>query len=222
LFGEICPSWARQISLLASSSGRLFGVLGVICLGGVVQTYAQQEGSSGFVVHNLASEKDFPFEPENRGRKSRNLTGTLQAAAVEQFPDLHSCLMPRDRTLAVGDRLMPNFVAWKLFGTPIEVDVCVFRILTALDDIDEGRKWLAEQGFKVEATETVPPRRVGIRTTEGQIQTYSVSMPAREFAHLTYWSRISLGYWLARSVSGEIALTTYGKPISVNFTVNVE
>jgi hypothetical protein len=183
---------------------------------------SQNERSEGFVVHNLAGEHEFPFEPENRGRKGRDVTGTPQAAAVARFPNLQSCLMPRHSTLAVGKRLLPTSVAWASFNTPIEVDVCVFRILTALDDIDEGRKWLAEQGFKVEAIETVPPRRVGIRTTEGQIQTYSVSMPAQEFAHLTYWSRISLGYWLARSVSGEIALTTYGKPISVNFTVNVE
>ncbi len=60
------------------------------------------------------------------------------------FPDTSSCLLPEDRGKDVQNLLAFNCKATRYLT---EIDICVWRIATTLDDIALMRDWLAVHGF---------------------------------------------------------------------------
>lgn len=103
-------------------------------------------GPSAFLVprHALSTQDSDPFMfvgrimDEGRSRWDE-FEDTLAA-----FPDTSSCLLPEDRGKDVQNLLAFN---WKAMRYLTEIDICVWRIATTLDDIALMRDWLAVHGF---------------------------------------------------------------------------
>lgn len=92
----------------------------------------------------LATQESDPFMLAGRlmdesQPRWRAFEGTLAA-----FPDTSSCLLSEERGKDVQNLLAFD---WKAMRTLTEIDICVWRIATTLDDIGLMRHWLAAQGF---------------------------------------------------------------------------
>lgn len=63
---------------------------------------------------------------------------------LSAFPDTSSCLLPEERGKEAQNLLAFD---WKAMRYLTEIDICVWRIATTLDDMELMRDWLAAQGF---------------------------------------------------------------------------
>jgi hypothetical protein len=63
---------------------------------------------------------------------------------LASFPTTSSCLLPEEREKEVQNLLAFD---WKAMRYLTEIDICVWRIATTLNDINLMRDWLALQGF---------------------------------------------------------------------------
>jgi hypothetical protein len=117
----------------------------LLVLAGQVQ--AQQAADiSAFLIprDQLATQDSDPFMLAGRVMDETRPRWAEFEDTLAAFPDTSSCLLPEERGKDVQ-----NFLAfdWKAMRYLTEIDVCVWRIATTLDDIDLMRDWLALQGF---------------------------------------------------------------------------
>jgi hypothetical protein len=94
--------------------------------------------------HTLSTQDSDPFMLAGRVMDERQPRWDEFEDTLAAFPDTSSCLLPDER-----DKDVQNLLAfdWKAMRYLTEIDICVWRIATTLDDIDLMRDWLALQGF---------------------------------------------------------------------------
>lgn len=174
-----------------------------------------------FHLHNSAAELEFPFEPKGRGEAARKNRSKSVTEAIQRFPDLDSCLLhgQRPSNPFSVEKLKAD---WKAYRTVEQIDVCAFRVLTALQSAEAGMSWFESQGFQVSPLVRDALDRTPVRTKGGEPMAYSISMPARTFFGLVNWSKFAPGYWMAQTVSAGVVLENDGNPISVTFSINIE
>lgn len=66
--------------------------------------------------------------------------------ALRKFPDVRSCLIPEEQ-----EKQRPDLrqIDWSAIGEFKEINVCVFRIATSIDDVEGIRKWFRYHGFRL-------------------------------------------------------------------------
>ncbi|HEV7416332.1 MAG TPA: hypothetical protein VGN98_09245 [Tianweitania sediminis] len=89
-------------------------------------------------------------DPPYRPNTARGFSASTKAA-LARFPDLDSCLfhwgdqvlwdkLPEDKVL--------RLFAWNSLANKEEAEVCLFRLLSYIGDIDRGLQWFESQGFQ--------------------------------------------------------------------------
>lgn len=66
--------------------------------------------------------------------------------ALRRFPDVRSCLTEDERNKPQPDL---REIDWDEMRNVRDVDVCVFRIASSIQDVDRIKNWLRHQGFTV-------------------------------------------------------------------------
>jgi hypothetical protein len=66
--------------------------------------------------------------------------------ALRRFPDVRSCLTTDEREKPQPDL---RLIDWGTIGSIREIDVCVFRIASSIEDIETIQFWLRHHGFTV-------------------------------------------------------------------------
>jgi hypothetical protein len=70
-------------------------------------------------------------------------------SAVDTFPDVQSCLVESER-----GAYFPNLTRfdWARVKQPEDAEVCMFRVFSSIEDIEQSKEWLRSQWFDVENT----------------------------------------------------------------------
>ena len=93
---------------------------------------------------NLSTQDSDPFKLAGRVMDRSQPRWNEFKETLATFPDTSSCLLLEERGKEVQNLLAFD---WKAMRYLTEIDICVWRIATTLNDIDLMRDWLAAQGF---------------------------------------------------------------------------
>jgi len=116
----------------------------ILCIG-VAHAEAVPEAMEFLIPRDqLATQDRNPFMLAGRRMDESQPRWNEFEGALAAFPDTSSCLLPEERGKDVQNLLAFD---WKAMRTFTEIDICVWRIATTLDDLGLMRDWLAAQGF---------------------------------------------------------------------------
>lgn len=90
---------------------------------------------------HLATEKSHPF-PLYSGRESR----VAHKSAIWKFPDVSSCLTWSEQFTKTPD--LRNMSWWSL-STAEDADVCLFRIFSSIESVDDVIAWVGSLGLNI-------------------------------------------------------------------------
>lgn len=140
--------------------------------------------------------------------------------ALATFPDTPSCLLPEERSKEVQNLLAFD---WKAMRYLTEIDICIWRIATTLNDIDLMRDWLAAQGFSGSYNTLSCDNAVRTPITSLRSPYCSVGgvMSIEDFEEKTstYDNMSFLTRWFWRGISERASITiTYDYNMRVNNT----
>ncbi|MEX2693357.1 hypothetical protein [Rhizobium mongolense] len=150
-------------SLLAATS------VGVMILGSPVN-------AADIAYHRLSNEKDFPFLMNGRAAYDLPQAGAGYRDSIKRFPDVRTCLKKGERWKARPDLSQVDWAAMRLTK---DFDVCIFRILSSIADLDESHRWFVGQGFAVRPVRREPASSGWSKSP--LISRYSVSIEKHQF-----------------------------------------
>lgn len=108
-----------------------------------------RETAAPITYKRLSTEKEFPFllsSKRLRGHKKNFSSSRYKSyqQAIASWPDVRSCLIAAERK-----KEQPNILLfdWQQVHSTEEAEVCLFRVMSSLDDIDKAMKWFQAQGF---------------------------------------------------------------------------
>ncbi|MBY2949272.1 hypothetical protein HF205_20760 [Rhizobium leguminosarum] len=215
---------------LVSNKGRLmrldthmYWLLGLISMGSsllfasadVLSANPSAE-TSHFGAVNDAAEAAYPFTVA--GGHSGSQLPAVYRAAVKRFPNVAACLSVSegDPPQDVGD------LDWSRTASREDIDVCIFRILTSLHDVNKGIAWFRRQGFQIEAFHPDASSETSFRK-QGQVyQSYAATISTKKLYEKTSWSKLSATFHLAPVASVQVLTTSTGAPLSTKCTFNLE
>lgn len=103
--------------------------------------YSDQIGN----IVALSEESTHPFRNRGRGVHEEPVKSRY-GKAVRKHPSVRSCLEESEQNTSTPD--LKKF-AWGEFKGTAHVTVCMFRIATSYESIEDFRDWLHHQGFSV-------------------------------------------------------------------------
>lgn len=121
-------------------------LLALVVVSAVARADPRSTDLKAFLIprNDLSTQDSDPFMFLGRVMdESRPRWGEFEAA-LAAFPNTSSCLLPEERGKDVQNLLAFD---WKSMRYLTEIDICVWRVATTLNDIDLMRDWLATQGF---------------------------------------------------------------------------
>jgi hypothetical protein len=170
-----------------------------------------------FSAVNDAAEAKYPFTAA--GGRSGSQLPAVYRAAVSKFPNVGACLRVSEPGVAspdVGD------LDWSRTASREEVDVCVFRVLTSLHDVNKGVDWFRRQGFQIEAFHADASSETSSHKPGQIYQSYTATISTKQFYAKTSWSKLSAAFYLAPVASVQVLTTATGRPVATTLSFNLE
>lgn len=165
---------------------------------------AERVPAEALKLRNEARQSEHPY------RSWYSKPGWQDRLAAWRFPDARSCLERNEQSRSEPDLTRFN---WSGLWTEAEVEVCVFRVLTAISSRDHAHYWFISQNINAEPA-SAPRKRDGLRMmSAGRLM--SADVPPK---WPTYGLRRWL-HWTAWSESFSVTLDEQGRPRSVEYAI---
>ena len=191
-----------------------------ISLFALIMVASTPVSSENVTQTDLADEINFPFL--YNGQPSRQLlNGAGYSESISRFPDLASCQDASGQPAQTATRDTIR-IDWKATKTTKDVDVCVFRALTAIHDFARGRTWLEEQGFEVYAAHSYGTQQVIYGTSSAKWRTFGTEINKLKFRDVFGLEISRLQFHALRGVSMQVSVDEFAYPKSVQLTLNFE
>ncbi|WP_129422406.1 hypothetical protein [Rhizobium leguminosarum] len=148
-----------------------------------------------------SAESEFPFAIYGRPASTLVEGGGRYNPSIRKYPDASACLVETERTNAHPDLTRVN---WDSMDLTTDVDVCVFRILTSIGHIGEGRRWFETQGFQLSRIIRDMPFRRDEISYEASIDKYQFNKMIGNqlnFLQLKFLVGISIGVQLDKNAN---------------------
>lgn len=160
----------------------------------------------------LATQKDQPYFRSGRPMGLQSSYGN----SILKFPDVRSCLMASERHAETPDL---RRMEWSEMESTRDVDVCVFRILSSLPSMEDGRSWFRSQGFELTDVKSAKAQIAIPFQKKGKVyMSYTAVSGTEEFSSKTNdkWTQSSA----AHSVTVEVIFSQDNQIQSVVFSIN--
>ena len=141
--------------------------------GGISIPYSDGTG----IVSRIATESGHPFLFNGKTVANENVRRRY-GETVKKFSSVLDCLKPSERSKAQPELLN---IAWNLFTSTQEADVCLFRVAASYRTKDDFANWLKKQDFKVHTV-------IDNRITGNEEAWISASRSTKEHGALFYSS----------------------------------
>ena len=151
---------------------------------------------------------------------SQLANGAGYSDSISRFPNLDACRRQLEPTEMAAHN--PIQIDWKVANTTRDVDVCIFRALTAIRDFNRGRVWLREQGFKVHEAHKYGARLIINGSSSAKWRTYGAEIDKYRFREVFGVHMNLIQFWALRGVSMQVSVDEFGYPKSVQLMLNFE
>jgi hypothetical protein len=135
--------------------------------------------------------------------------------ALRRFPDVRSCLTKEEREKPQPDLRQ---IDWDAVRNIKDIDVCVFRIASSIEDVEAIRAWLRYHGFRVgDLTWAVHPRYVPKHETDAMsgVQSHLSVEKFREILPRSWLARL-VGFEMMRNYWLTITFSQSGNLVGVS------
>lgn len=95
----------------------------------------------------LSDEKHFPFLQFGSPPRKELSSYDNYAKSISRYPDIRSCLENSEKKETSPD--LGKF-DWKAMENEFDVEVCMFRLLSSIANVERSKKWLELQGFNID------------------------------------------------------------------------
>jgi len=183
----------------------------------VAEIIKKRETFQPIAYKRLSSEKEFPFLQFGKTLSERKKYLPAQdfrkyEQAVQRWPDVRSCLIPSER-----EKENPNLLLfdWQQVRSTEEAEVCLFRVMSSLADVEKAGQWFLAQGFDDVSKARIETSKSSQKTwgKEGFHAYWDMKTKATPIRHnnildvigawIPYRLSISIGY-----LSGEVVSVT--------------
>lgn len=115
----------------------------------VAEIIKKRETFQPIAYKRLSSEKEFPFLRFGKTLSERRkyppaANFRKYEQAVQRWPDVRSCLIISERTKETPNLLLFD---WQQVRSTYQAEVCLFRVMSSLADVEKARQWFLAQGF---------------------------------------------------------------------------
>lgn len=161
-------------------------------------------------------------EPYLKGGKIVDTESPLydrNKAALKRYPDVLSCLKSDEISKLAPDLRRVN---WNSIRSDKDAEVCVFRMISSIQNPEVTKQWLAEMGFRVSRIRKRPAGVFGLRHIEGEVLNLSAGWSFKENGSLYYdgiWEYISRNY-ISNGTGITVTMDLVGNPLIVGISSN--
>ena len=166
------------------------------------ETRFPYEDSVGVVVR-LATEADRPFMLSGHTIETSEGVARQYRHAVGSYSSVLGCLNPEQQSSDHPDLAEIN---WRQFRSTQEADVCLFRIASSYQGVDQFEAWLGRQGFD--------------RITRGIA--YSPTLAGDGLSVQARWSTVDNGVLFYPSIYQRLRLWGHESPARVQARFDLE
>ncbi|MBY5746875.1 hypothetical protein HFO28_25320 [Rhizobium leguminosarum] len=170
--------------------------------------------AADITYHRLSNETDFPFLKNGRPAYDLPQAGAGYRDSIMRFPDVRACLKKGERSKAKPDLSQVDWTAMRLTK---DFDVCIFRILSSIADIEESRRWFLDQGFAVRPVRQEPASPAWAKSP--LISRYAVSIEKHRFNQKIGYQLNFIQVWALRGVSAQVAASDNQEALAVTLTL---
>ncbi|MFA1621265.1 hypothetical protein ACDY96_00185 [Rhizobium mongolense] len=134
--------------------------------------------------------------------------------SIQRFPDVRACLKKGERSKARPDL---SQVDWPAMRLTKDFDVCIFRILSSIADLEESRRWFVGQGFAVRPVRQEPESPGWSKSP--LVSRYEVSIENHRFNQKIGHQLNFIQVWALRGVSAQISASDNHEALEVTLTL---
>lgn len=178
---------------------------------------SQVKSLEEFVLNGEADENSAPFSLNGRPAASTSVLPVDYQQSISKFPNARACLPQSE-----AGKKMPSVakIDSQKIDNPKDLDVCLFRVLTGLQDETLSLKWLYSNGFVASFdskryADTVR-RLKGVNVP----RPYKLSVDKHTYSGMMAGSKFRIDLRWFYSVTGLVEFGSSGKLISVQLVPN--